>query len=137
MCIRDRSHNLALIQIADVTGTYGISFLIIAVNVLIKENLSFVFSSSTQERVSLIRTNMAVVGILLAVYAYGFWRLAESPQLPSMRVAVVPVSYTHLDVYKRQVCTRRSKPRKASRLNARTRRWRRSRSRIISVCFRS
>ncbi|MBP6343124.1 MAG: apolipoprotein N-acyltransferase [Candidatus Omnitrophica bacterium] len=84
-----QSHNLALIQIADVTGTYGISFLIIAVNVLIKENLSFVFSSSTQERVSLIRTNMAVVGILLAVYAYGFWRLAESPQLPSMRVAVV------------------------------------------------
>ncbi len=81
--------NLALIQIVDTTGIYGVSFLIVAVNVLIKENLCFVLGRSGEERKILFRMNLAVLAVLLAVYGYGFWKIASAPALPTMKVAVV------------------------------------------------
>lgn len=81
--------NLALIQVVDITGIYGISFLIVAVNVLVKENVSFILGSSRQERKTLFTMNMIVLGVLLAAYGYGFWRIASAPALPSLKVAVV------------------------------------------------
>lgn len=81
--------NLPLIQIVDTTGIYGISFLIVALNVLIKENLSFFLGGSPEKRRSLFRMNLAVLAVLLCVYAYGFYRIASAPEMPAMKVAVV------------------------------------------------
>lgn len=82
--------NLALIQIVDITGVYGISFLIVAVNVLIKENLSYVFSKEPAVRKQeLINANGGVLVVLLAVYGYGLWQLNQPLPANQMRVGVV------------------------------------------------
>lgn len=81
--------NLLLIQIADITGMYGISFLIVAVNVLSKENLAFVLGRSSETRKDLIKVNIVVLGILCAVYGYGLWRFTQAKTVESVRVAVV------------------------------------------------
>ncbi len=60
--------NLWLIQIADKTGVYGISFLVMLVNLLIFENW--------RARSFLLKANIAVVAILSMVLIYG-WRVTE------------------------------------------------------------
>ncbi len=74
--------NTFLIQIADITGFYGVSFLIIMVNVLI------VLSIKKAEG---IRKGQAVViGLLFLVLAYGFWRIADFPKfIQQVSVGVV------------------------------------------------
>ena len=77
--------NLLLIQIADITGVYGVSFLVVMVNVLVFESIK-----SGSDNVSQIRrAQVLVIGILLAVLAYGFWRLASAPNLRTVMIGVV------------------------------------------------
>ncbi|MBL8013439.1 MAG: apolipoprotein N-acyltransferase [Candidatus Omnitrophica bacterium] len=82
--------NLALIQIVDTTGVYGISFLIVAVNVLIKENLCWVFSKeNVVSKETLISANAAVLVVLLALYGYGLWQLRQPQPAKHVRIGVV------------------------------------------------
>jgi len=74
--------NLLLIQIADIIGGYGVSFLIMLVNVMVFESMK-----SAGERI--FRARVAVAAILVLVFAYGFWRMASAPQWPTVSVAVV------------------------------------------------
>jgi len=73
--------NLWLIQIADKTGIYGISFLVILVNLLIFETL--------KARSFLFKANMTVMTILILVLIYGWWTTGPRKVYPSVRVGVV------------------------------------------------
>ncbi len=81
--------NLALIQIADMTGIYGISFLVVAVNVLIKENIAFALGFSVEKSKDLLRLNLIILGVLVVVFGYGLWRLTMPVPMPMVKVAVV------------------------------------------------
>jgi apolipoprotein N-acyltransferase len=65
---------LSLIQIAEITGVYGISFLVVLVNALIFR----FFASLTDGRRKFVWTEIGVVClILLLTLFYGQWRLGE------------------------------------------------------------
>lgn len=57
--------NLALIQVAEFTGYYGVSFLIVAANIVLKEVLSFLSDKNTR-----IRTNDILSAIVLLVVMF-------------------------------------------------------------------
>jgi apolipoprotein N-acyltransferase len=96
---------LPLIQIADVTGVYGISFLIAAVNALLFEVLftRAVFRRSilgidwtdqraggnSPRRFGLLVHAICLSLLLLSVFAYGAWRLNENTQSPGPRLALL------------------------------------------------
>jgi apolipoprotein N-acyltransferase len=65
--------NLPLIQAADITGGYGISFLIVLVNAVL---FSFIGTDSRERRMAF--TAAAVAAVLVALTAgYGFWRIGD------------------------------------------------------------
>jgi apolipoprotein N-acyltransferase len=65
--------NLPLIQAADITGGYGISFLIVLVNAVL---FSFIGTDSRERRMAF--TAAAVATVLVALTAgYGFWRIGD------------------------------------------------------------
>ncbi len=77
--------NLPFIQIADVTGVWGVSFAVMTVNFLLYQFL--------RHKKSAIKCLYALAGILAALYAYGFlmlghWNPAKDEK-PALRVSVV------------------------------------------------
>jgi len=71
--------NLPIIQIADITGVFGVSFIVMMVNVLIKELLTASFidkTSQAQKTASLLVWITAVTVVF--VLAYGLFRLHPS-----------------------------------------------------------
>ncbi len=65
--------NLPMIQIADVTGTYGISFLLVLVNAVLCDLIT------RKESQFIILTELVVGSLLLsAAYSYGVYRLADT-----------------------------------------------------------
>jgi apolipoprotein N-acyltransferase len=82
--------NWLLIQIADVTGVYGISFLVVLVNILVKENLAFVLAGlEVPPRRELVRLNVVVLCVLLGAFGYGFWRVTHAPRMDVVKVGLV------------------------------------------------
>ena len=73
--------NLWLIQIADKTGVYGVSFLVILVNLLFFEIL--------RARSLLLRANITVITILSVVLIYGYWVTGQKKVYPMVRVGVI------------------------------------------------
>jgi len=73
--------NLWLIQIADITGGYGVSFLVILVNLLIFETL--------RVRAFLFKANILVIVILSSVLIYGWWVTGQKKDYEMVRVGVV------------------------------------------------
>ncbi len=73
--------NLWLIQIADTTGVYGVSFLVALVNLLIFE--------TWRARSLLFKANIAVLTILSLVLIYGFWVTGQKKYYPMIKVGVV------------------------------------------------
>ncbi len=76
--------NLAFIQIADLTGAWGVSFLLVLINFLLYQFLRF--------KKSAIRCVWAVAVVLIVVYGYGFVRLSQwqpKASKPSVRVSLV------------------------------------------------
>lgn len=88
---------VALIQIADVTGAYGVSFLVAAVNALIFDwlcrwNWYAKFNGlppQPSSRLPLLLQSGCVAVALLGVLGYGFWRLGQDRFEPGPRVALV------------------------------------------------
>jgi apolipoprotein N-acyltransferase len=81
--------NLPLIQIADITGSYGISFVIVLVNAA----LCSLIGTDTQARRKAL-AGVAVAGILFAMTTgYGFWRIADVTRrfesIPRQTVALI------------------------------------------------
>ncbi len=77
---------LVMCQIADITGVYGISFWIVAVNALI----TLIILRRPRLR-SLIPAAITVVAMLVAILAYGIFRLQETPQMLSSGPVVVAI----------------------------------------------
>ncbi len=75
--------NTLLIQIADVSGVYGVSFLVMMVNVLIYETLR------DREPLSIRRAQVWTLGLLLLSLGYGAWVGSRTPQWPTVNVGVV------------------------------------------------
>jgi len=73
--------NIWLIQIADKTGVYGVSFLVILVNLLLFE--------TWRARRLLPQANMAVIAILILVLAYGCWVTGQKRDYKMVKVGIV------------------------------------------------
>jgi apolipoprotein N-acyltransferase len=88
---------LHIIQIADVTGVPGVSFLILAVNGFLAEVLLArpwwrtltAAQPGTATRFGLLVRGLAILGVLLGVLAYGDWRLRQSVGSPGPRLALL------------------------------------------------
>jgi len=73
--------NLWLIQIADKTGAYGVSFLVVLVNLLIFE--------TWRARAFLFKANILVAALLGAVLIYGVWTVSQKKHYETVKVGVV------------------------------------------------
>jgi apolipoprotein N-acyltransferase len=90
---------LPLIQIADLTGVYGVSFLIAAVNAFLFEILwslpafrtwlASPDASPRWGRIGLLVQGLAVLAALIGTAVYGFWRLGQEHQTPGLRIALI------------------------------------------------
>ena len=86
---------LQLIQIADVTGVWGVSFVVVLVNVVIADMLHAVSwrkGRRAEDHAALPQaTSRLTAGLIvwLLALAYGAWRLDHLPAGSSVRVAVV------------------------------------------------
>lgn len=82
---------LPLIQIADLGGAYGVSFLVAAVNAIVFELLvgrGWFYSSEPRPRSVLAQAS--VVGVLVATaFGYGFVRLSQESFTPGPRIALL------------------------------------------------
>jgi len=85
---------LSLIQIADITGVYGVSFLVVMGNVVISQCLAWI---NTKTRPPTVRTILAPLGgfasTFVVVLAYGTWQLHYQQNLdqtaPRLTLGVV------------------------------------------------
>ncbi len=83
---------LPLIQVADLTGVYGISFLIVAVNGALTDILLSKRRQVDKPLASLlpIYSSYAVLGLALVLtFAYGFYRLYQTRPGHAVRISVV------------------------------------------------
>jgi apolipoprotein N-acyltransferase len=90
---------LPVIQVADLTGAYGVSFLVAAVNALLLETLYscrwFRVWLSGQDtfprctRIGLSVQGLVVLAALVGTVAYGVWRLGQDSFMPGPRLALV------------------------------------------------
>ena len=78
--------NIYIIQIADVTGQYGISFLVAMCNGLIVDLVNH-----KRDRRSL-RAVCTTCIIMIIVFGYGFWRISQDTQKPGPVVGLVQPS---------------------------------------------
>ena len=63
--------NLLFIQIADMTGVYGVSFLVILVNLLFFETWRAMVKKDDHARHALLKAQISVIVILSVVLIYG------------------------------------------------------------------
>ena len=83
---------LPAIQFADITGIYGVSFLIVAVNGALAD---FFIIKKRLRAMPLFPLSQTVIGaallavFILAVFFYGFWRLNETPSGRTVRASVI------------------------------------------------
>lgn len=83
---------LPLIQISDITGVYGISFLVVAFNAALVDVMIFRLRKRERPLLSLLPTLSGLVLLVVAIsvaFLYGFTRLAERRDGTEIRVAVV------------------------------------------------
>lgn len=83
---------LPLIQIADITGIYGVSFLIVAFNGAIADILLLKRRYAERPLASFLPSvsGVAIVGIaILTTFIYGFYRLYQNRDGQNIKVAVV------------------------------------------------
>jgi apolipoprotein N-acyltransferase len=79
-----------LVQIADVTGVHGITFLLVACSTVCATRIA---SQSYQERAASQRMGLALIVLLGVNLGYGFWRMQQvqtaMQQAPSLRLALI------------------------------------------------
>ena len=89
--------NLPIIQISDITGAYGVSFLLVLVNVSIWQTInSFQLSAFSYQQKATSKNNFtiryslfAASFLLILVLIYGYVKLNQKPRGHNIKVAVV------------------------------------------------
>ncbi len=81
--------NLSMIQIADITGMLGVSFLIVMVNVLLKEWVVCWLKKIRESQREIIRLSFVVAAILFLTLGYGVLRPKQIHLSSGGRIAVV------------------------------------------------
>lgn len=84
---------LPFIQISDLTGAYGVSFVVLLVNGTLVELALHRRNDARLPRSRMWKTVAATAVILAATLAYGFYRLSTADFRPGPRVAVVQQDY--------------------------------------------
>jgi len=80
---------LSVIQLADIAGVFGISFVLVLSNVLL---FILIFNRRLQSKVALrLFSSLLFIGLIVSVIGYGQWRLVklESLQSKSFKIALV------------------------------------------------
>jgi len=67
--------SLSMIQAADITGVYGITFLIVLINYIVYDWIHRLSSSSVTERRSLLVESIVGVSLIALVLGYGMYRM--------------------------------------------------------------
>jgi apolipoprotein N-acyltransferase len=80
--------NTLLIQIADITGVYGVSFLVMLVNVLIFESVRIVRSKSA-DTAKLRQVQIVAAAVVLSALGYGAWQATHVPPMQTVNIGVV------------------------------------------------
>lgn len=82
--------NLLMIQVADLTGVYGVSFMIVLVNYWLQE---VVRQQAVEKKLNtekeFILAGLIVVGVLSAAIGYGFWSRQEATPADRSKIAIV------------------------------------------------
>ena len=82
--------NILMIQIADLTGVYGVTFVIVLVNTWLQEIVrQRVFAKKLNAGKEFVFAGLIVVGILAAVIGYGFWSQQDPTPADQSRIAVI------------------------------------------------
>src|SRR3989338_6929622 len=82
--------NILMIQIADLTGVYGVSFVIIFVNTWLQEIVrQRVVEKKLSTEKEFVLSGLIVVGVLSAVVVYGFWSRKDATPADQSKIAVV------------------------------------------------
>jgi apolipoprotein N-acyltransferase len=98
--------NLSIIQIADITGAYGITFLIVMVNEALSRILAYVFKKRKDKATvlpSMLRQKSVLIPlvtsgiVMLAVLVYGLQKKALPTSVGSIRAAVVQANVLAVD----------------------------------------
>jgi len=89
-----------LVQIADVTGVYGISFLVAAVNGLLADTFFALKDTAWRPRLVLRERRIVVPAAVIAsafavVAGYGFFRLETARETPGPKLAIVQPNVAH------------------------------------------
>lgn len=81
---------LPIIQISDLTGAYGVTFLVAAVNAVVFEWAWRLFQRPEAMRPTrLVFASACVLALFAAVYGYGCWRVGQTDFAPGPRLALV------------------------------------------------
>ena len=89
---------LPLIQISDITGAYGVTFLVAAANALVfealwqREGFRRWYGpglAPRQRRVVLLAQALGLLAAVCATLAYGLWRLSQDAQTPGPHIALI------------------------------------------------
>lgn len=81
--------NLLFIQIADMTGVYGVSFLVIFVNLLFFETWRAIVTKDDALRRALLTAQISAIVILSAVLVYGLVVIGQKKSYKTVNVGVV------------------------------------------------
>ncbi|MDI9569875.1 MAG: apolipoprotein N-acyltransferase [Pseudomonadota bacterium] len=87
--------NLPILQLADIAGVYGLSFLIVLVNVLIFE-AAFIHRGKEEKKGRLVRI-VAVLGIMALGTGYGLMRLQEIDRTAPASTLTVRIAQGNVD----------------------------------------
>lgn len=80
--------NLTMIQIADVAGAYGVSFLILWVNIFLKE----ILVALRRRSIVLLRNEIILTAVVIAaVFLYGVFQLSSRPNVNTSAAASIAV----------------------------------------------
>ncbi len=94
-----QSTNILLIQMADVAGTYGVSFLLMAFNVVVAEAFVCRGRINVEDRKALY----VVVLLVTMAWVYGAWRLSSLAGRSPIRVALVQGNVSLVDYWDPQL----------------------------------
>jgi apolipoprotein N-acyltransferase len=82
---------IAICQIADLTGIWGVSFLVVLVNALLAT------AGLSQRNLNRLWLPSSVVALALLIFAsYGIWRLRTTPDRPGPQVMLIQSNHPHV-----------------------------------------